>query len=359
MGQIKGIRMNQLHLENIHKEYEGKLLLKGVNMQVGSDEILCLLGSSGSGKSTILHIIAGIETQESGRVLWNGVDMSNVPVHQRRFGLMFQDYALFPHLNVWENVAFGLRMQRFAREEIKGRVADALVQVNMPGFAQRRVTDLSGGEQQRIALARALACEPQLLMLDEPLAALDRNLRVDLQAELRAVLHASGIPAIYVTHDQDEALFMADRLALLHNGRVVQDGSPDDIFRQPANSWVAGFLAMGNLVHGKVTSLNPLEVETECGKLHLLATTQPRSVNLGENVTVLIKSSSLIKPGLGQTAGSINGMVEENRFLGDRYRIKLGICSGMGLEFVSAHPMPVGEQVTLDLAADEVLLIPE
>lgn len=351
--------MNQLILENIHKEYEGKPLLKGVNFQVGSGEILCLLGSSGSGKSTILRIVAGIETQDSGRVLWNEVDMSIVPVHQRRFGLMFQDYALFPHLNVWENVAFGLRMQRYARDVIKDRVADALARVNMSAFAQRHVTDLSGGEQQRIALARALAGEPQLLMLDEPLAALDRNLRVELQGELRDALHASGIPAIYVTHDQDEALFMADRLALLHNGSVVQDGAPDEIFRQPANRWVAQFFAMGNLIPGKVSSLNPLEVDTECGKLSLLSSKLTPFLNLGENVTMLIKPASLIKSDPEPAAGSISGMVEENRFQGDHYRVRLRICSGMGLELVSALPMVIGEEVVLKLGADEVLLIAE
>lgn len=351
--------MDTLALENIYKEYEGQPLLNNVSFHVDSGEILCLLGSSGSGKSTILRIIAGIETPDRGSVLWNGAEVSKIPVHQRNFGLMFQDYALFPHLSVRDNVAFGLRMQRASREEIQSRVEGALARVNMAAFSQRRVTDLSGGEQQRIALARALAPAPRLLMLDEPLAALDRGLRVDLQAELRETLHRSGIPAIYVTHDQEEAIFLADRLALLHHGRIVQEGAPQEIYRLPANRWVAGFLAMGNLLPGRVGSLDPIVVETSCGEMRPLQPAAGGQLKRGDEATLLIRPSSLAASASPRDAGTVSGVVDENRFLGDHYRVRFRICAGQVLELVSLTPMRVGEKVVLNLREDEVILIPD
>ncbi len=241
-----------LTVENIYKDYENQLLLKGVSFKVAAGETVCLLGRSGSGKSTILRIIAGIEPSKSGRVLWNGNDLTDVPVHQRQFGFMFQDYALFPHLNVLENVSFGLKMQGMSKEERNALAYIALDQVNMRPFAQRWVTELSGGEQQRVALARSLAPQPRLLMLDEPLGALDRTLREQLMQELREVLHHTQIPAIYVTHDQEEAFTIGDRLILLNQGKIVQKDSPQQVYEFPKNAWVASFLGLTNLVKGTV-----------------------------------------------------------------------------------------------------------
>src|SRR5512133_1394391 len=209
--------------------YEGKPLLCGVSFTVGEGETVCLLGPSGSGKSTILRIVAGLEEADQGSIVWDGEDVTRVPAHRRNFGLMFQDYALFPHRSVAENIAFGLRMHGLPAAQIKPRVQEALERVNMTGFERRRVTDLSGGEQQRVALARALAPNPRLMMLDEPLGALDRALKEQVEEEVRRLLHISGIPAIYVTHDQDEAFAVADRLILLHQGRVIQSGAPAEV----------------------------------------------------------------------------------------------------------------------------------
>jgi len=225
-----------LRVQNIYKEYENKPLLNGISFQVQQGELVCLLGSSGSGKSTMLRIIAGLEEPEAGKVFWNEEDLSEVPTHKRGFGLMFQDYALFPHRSVSENIAFGLRMADVPQGKIKTLVHAALEDIRMTDFADRAVTDLSGGEQQRVALARALAPNPRLLMLDEPLGALDHNLRTELIKELRAQLHESQKPVIYVTHDQEEAFALADRLILLHEGLLVQDGSPEnssEILLQP------------------------------------------------------------------------------------------------------------------------------
>ena len=219
-----------LDVKNLTKVYENEPLLRGVSFSVGNGELVCLLGSSGSGKSTLLRIIAGLEEPDSGSVLWQGVDLREVPTHKRGFSLMFQDYALFPHKTVAQNIAFGLEMQGIDKEEISRRVKVGLESIRMQSFADRPITELSGGEQQRVALARALAPSPKLLMLDEPLGALDHTLRTQLIQELRAILHHSQIPVIYVTHDREEAFGLADRLVILHDGVILQQGTPQELF---------------------------------------------------------------------------------------------------------------------------------
>ena len=259
-----------LEVRDIHKTYEGQPLLTGVSFTVSAAETVCLLGPSGSGKSTLLRIIAGLETAESGQVLWDGKDLASTPAHLRDFGLVFQDYALFPHLTVAENVAFGLKMRGLPRDETRSRVVEALRMVDLDGFEARRVTDLSGGEQQRVALARALAPRPRLLMFDEPLGALDRALKDEVLTELRLILHSTQVPAIYVTHDQEEAFTLADRLLLLHEGRIVQQGAPAEVWRSPVSAWVARFLGAGNVINGTVASRDGrLKIRTPFGETDL------------------------------------------------------------------------------------------
>lgn len=349
--------MDRLDVIDLYKDFEEKPLLRGVSFHMEAGETLCLLGSSGSGKSTILRIIAGIETPDAGQVLWNGADLTAVPVFQRNFGLMFQDYALFPHLSVTENVAFGLRMQNLPRSEITEKVHASLEQVNMTSLAERRVTDLSGGEQQRVALARALAPSPRLLMLDEPLAALDRSLRVELQEELRAVLRQAGIPAIYVTHDQEEAILLGDRLALLYGGRIVQVGETEDVYRHPANRWVAEFLGMTGLLEGIVHSLAPLTVRTECGELHPQLVPGAASPGVGEKVTLLVKPVNLEPALVAAGIDELTGDVDEVIFLGDHYRVKLRLCSGTLLDLVATHKLSIGEKVRVSLQPGDLLLL--
>jgi ABC-type Fe3+/spermidine/putrescine transport system ATPase subunit len=285
---------NTLSLQNIYKSYENKPLLSGISFEVHSGQTVCLLGRSGSGKSTLLRIIAGLEAPDQGCVYWNGENLNTIPVHQRNFGLMFQDYALFPHRNVAENVAFGLRMQGLPKAEVARRTAEALAQVNLTNFANRHVTDLSGGEQQRVALARALAPRPRLLMFDEPLGALDRSLREQLANLLRHILHQTGIPAIYVTHDQDEAFSIADHFILLHEGRIEQQGNPDEIYNHPASAWVAAFLGQTNLLPGQIIQQVPSQIQTQLGPLQVAAPLPPPPLSL----TVLLRSEAA-QPGPG------------------------------------------------------------
>lgn len=346
--------MDQLTVKDLHKQYEGKPLLYGVSFSVNTGETLCLLGASGSGKSTILRIIAGIETPESGSVIWNGQEMNNVPVYQRNFGLMFQDYALFPHLNVEENVAFGLRMQKTPTNQVKERVYAALDRVNMTGFGMRRVTDLSGGEQQRIALARALAPQPRLLMLDEPLAALDRGTRLELQEELRNVLHAAGIPVIYVTHDQEEAIVVSDRLALLNEGRIVQCAATESVFATPRNRWVAAFLGMTNLLGGTVVTESPFTVSTDCGVFEATPPMEMQTPSVGSQVTLLIKPTGSSE---GANSHRVTGRVVVSAFRGDHYRLRLEVCTGIQLEFSSPRGAQISEMLSIPLSPQDVICL--
>jgi thiamine transport system ATP-binding protein len=222
--------------------YDGFTAVDAVDLEVADREIVCILGPSGSGKSSLLRAVAGLEPDARGQVSWDGDDLSRVPPHRRGFGLMFQDHALFPHRDVQGNVAFGLRMQRLPRAEIDARTGDALALVGLAGFEHRRIRELSGGEQQRVALARALAAEPRLLMLDEPLGALDRALRERLVAELRALFVRLGLSTLFVTHDHDEAFALADRLVIMHAGHLEQVGTPAAVWQRPANAFVARFL---------------------------------------------------------------------------------------------------------------------
>jgi len=212
-----------LELIDIFKSYEGKPILSGASFRVQAGETVCLLGASGSGKSTLLRIIAGLEKAEGGKIFFDGQDLAAVPPHRRDFSLVFQDYALFPHLNVYENIAFGMRMKKVFQPKIDARVDGLLELVNLTGFEQRRVTELSGGEQQRVALARALASAPRLMMFDEPLGALDKTLKDDLLQQLRRILRGANIPAVYVTHDEDEALAIADRILSLRAGKLIEE----------------------------------------------------------------------------------------------------------------------------------------
>jgi len=310
-----------LHVENIHKKYEGKPLLQGISFDVHSGETIGLLGWSGSGKSTLLRIIAGIETPEQGKIFWNGDDLTNIPVHLRKFGFMFQDYALFPNKNVFENVAFGLRMQNLPKDEINKRVRTELEKVNLSAFTNRRVMELSGGEQQRVALARALAPKPRLLMLDEPLGALDRTLKEQLMKELRLLLHETEIPAIYVTHDQEEAFTLGDRLILLKDGRIIQNDSPWIVYQHPENVWVAQFLGLSNLIEGIVESIEPFQVNTSLGLLNI-ERAPGKAFYQNQRVKVLIRpeAAKIIKN--SKEFNVISANVIDSVFIGSNYRIK-------------------------------------
>jgi thiamine transport system ATP-binding protein len=243
-----------LAVEGAVVQFDGRAVLGGVDLTVGDGETVGVLGPSGCGKTTLLRAIAGLQRLEAGRITWNGDDLAAVPPHERRFGLVFQEYALFPHRDVTGNVEFGLRMAGESAAQRSARVDEVLTLVGLEALRDRRVALLSGGEQQRVALARALAVSPRLLMLDEPLGALDRAWRTRLLTELRTILDAERLAALYVTHDHDEAFAIASRVLVMRAGRVVQEGAPADVWRQPADVWVATFLGFGPTLAASATA---------------------------------------------------------------------------------------------------------
>ncbi len=239
-----------IELKNISKAFDGETVLDHVNLEIYDGEFITLLGPSGCGKTTTLRLIGGFETADEGRIMFGGKCINDIPAHKRHVNTVFQKYALFPHLNVFENVAFSLRLQKADKKEIVSRVKDILAMVSLKGFEHKNVTFLSGGQQQRVAIARALISHPRVLLLDEPLGALDLKLRKDMQNELKNIQKQTGITFIYVTHDQEEALSMSDRVVVMSDGKIQQIGTPTDIYNEPVNAFVADFIGESNIVDG-------------------------------------------------------------------------------------------------------------
>lgn len=239
---------NLVSLQNIYVKFDDDEILKGINLDIYDKEFVTLLGPSGCGKTTTLRIIGGFVTPGSGKVIYGGKEINNVPPHKRPFNTVFQKYALFPHLNVYENIAFGLRIRKLSEKQIKAKVAEMLELVSLKGFGKRNVNSLSGGQQQRVAIARSLAIDPKVLLLDEPLGALDLKLRKDMQIELKKIQQQAEITFLYVTHDQEEALSMSDKVVVMDNGIIQQIGTPQDIYNEPKNAFVADFIGESNIL---------------------------------------------------------------------------------------------------------------
>ncbi len=384
-----------LEVTHITKSYPGLPVLHDVSLTADEGEIVCLLGPSGCGKSTLLRIVAGLEAPDAGRVTFAGVDLAATPAHRRGFGLMFQDYALFPHRDVAANVAFGLRMQGRPPVEIAARVREMLALVNLAGYERRRVVELSGGEQQRVALARSLAPRPRLLMLDEPLGALDRSLREQLMNELRVILKGVGVTALYVTHDQEEAFAVADRVLIMRaqpeaslGGWIEQEGTPSEVYRRPATPYVARFLGFRNLLEGRVlgepggtrrnsedSSLSPrtpapllpcplaplLIVETPLGTL--ASGDSAAAFAAGDRVTALIRPEAAgVRPAGTTGPNLVAGRLVSCSFRGSYTVIRTAHAGGIELTCEAAATdadlPPVGEPLALWLDPAAITLLP-
>ena len=363
--------MSLLEIRDVSKTFADTRALHGVSFGVDEGEIICLLGPSGCGKTTLLRIIAGLETPDAGQVLFRGQDLGPVPPHRRGFGLMFQDYALFPHRNVFDNVAFGLRMRKDAlkamdlTQKIEEQVREALALVGLQGFERRSVNQLSGGEAQRVALARSLAPHPSLLMLDEPLGSLDRALRERLMNELRDILKGVGVTTLYVTHDQAEAFAIADRAVLMNAGRVEQVGSPEGIYCRPATPFVAHFLGLTNMGEGKVIGQG--RVASPWGELAAITD----NCRPGDRVSVIIRpeaarlatdNAAIGRPVAVGDGCLIYGRLVARSFRGGRYRLEIQPVIGPSLTFdltvVGALPVDLGDAVTMALDPAGVVLLP-
>ncbi len=346
-----------LTLDNLNKSY-GEFAISNLSLTLNSGQILCLLGPSGSGKTTLLRLIAGLDRLDSGTVRVNKQNITHLPVHKRQFGMMFQDLALFPHKTVWENIAYGLQMSNQPQEKIREKTANMLALVGLEKMAHRDVADLSGGERQRVALARSLAPRPKLLMLDEPLGALDRSLRERLLQEIRKILKELHVTAIFVTHDQTEALTMGDVVGIMNAGQLMQLNSPQELYLKPQHEFVARFLGFQNLLSGRVRQDGL--VETEVGVL----TGINQQLAPGQMVTVVMRPElAKTEPGDSRTHPyhKLSGVVQERIFSGQQYRIKLKLNQNRILTFdlPNTGPSPeIGQPIDLWVDMDGLIYIP-
>ena len=348
--------MGAIEFDGVAKRYGPVHAVRDLSIRVSEGEFLTILGPSGSGKTTILSLVAGLVPPSAGRILIAGRDVTNLEPQQRRIGLVFQSYALFPHLDVYDNVAFPLAVRGRPKAEIEGKVMAALSRVRLDGLARRKPQQLSGGQQQRVALARAFVFEPDILLLDEPLGALDRKLREEVQVELKALQRDLGITTLLVTHDQEEALSLSDRIIVLDQGAMQQVGTPDEVYRRPANRFVAGFLGLANMLEGKVESGRGLRLGT--GELVACATAGRPD---GQAAAAIVRPERVrfLPEGAGE---GIAARVRQDVYLGHLRRWHLDSDAGPELIAAAAdgdQQAAIGDRVRVTWAPGDVWLLPE
>ena len=334
-----------LSIRDLVKDFDGYKAVNNVSLDIAKGEIFALLGSSGCGKSTLLRMLAGFEKPTSGSIVLAGQDVATMPPYERPMNMMFQSYALFPHLSVWDNIAFGLRRAGMARDEIAAQVEAMLKLVQLGKFGQRKPHQLSGGQQQRVALARSLAKKPQLLLLDEPLGALDKKLREETQIELVNIIENVGVTCVMVTHDQEEAMTMASRLAVMSEGRFMQVGAPGDIYETPATRFVADFIGNVNLMEGTLSVDQVDHVIIDCADCqhyvgHGITGTEGMPVTVALRPEKIRIGRDLLPPVDGEPAGGLNrvqGTVKDLSYFGSFTVYHLALASGMVLKISASN----------------------
>ena len=359
--------MSWLEFRNVSKRFGSHLAVDNASFSADEGDIVCLVGPSGCGKTTALRMIAGFETPTAGEIRLGGREVSGLPAHKRNIGITFQNYALFPHMTVEANIAFGLRMRRIGRDETRARIANALSMVRLDGLEERFPSQLSGGQQQRVALARAIVIEPVMLLLDEPLSNLDAKLREEMRVEIKEIQSRLRITTVFVTHDQEEALTISDRIAVMHAGRVIQEGSPIEIFERPQHSFVAGFIGQSNLLRGVFAGMadGRAILRTEHGVELFGRTIRP--MEPGTPALAVIRHSRVeIRPGSGSAPDGPNehdGRVELVNYLGESIQY---VCTVGGRERIIASatiaaardvPLEAGADIGVSWQADDCLVI--
>jgi spermidine/putrescine ABC transporter ATP-binding subunit len=327
---MQATKTPMLELRDVYKSFGDMEVLKGISARIDERELLTFVGPSGCGKTTLLRIVGGFTTATSGQVILDGEDIGKLPPNMRNTKMVFQSYALFPHMNVRKNIGFGLKLQKWPKDKIDTRVEELLALVHMEGLGERTIDRISGGQQQRVALARALALEPKVLLLDEPLSNLDANLRVVMREEIRDVQERIGITTIFVTHDQYEAMSISDRLLVLHDGVIQQIGSPIDIYERPANEFIAGFVGYVNFLEGTVDAIdeetNTSYIITEYGRLEL--NHDQKDLKAKDDVLLVIRPESIsLSPSHGtELSNTFHGTVENQMYAGNlaKYTVKFG-----------------------------------
>ena len=348
-------REHIIEIKNLNKSFDGTKVLKDITFYIRNNEFITLLGPSGCGKSTTLRIIAGFETADSGVVNFEGKDLLKIPANKRNINTVFQRYALFPHLNVFDNVAFGLKIKKVGKQEIKERVNKALATVGLADYGERYIDQLSGGQMQRVAIARAIVNRPKILLLDEPLGALDLKMRKEMQIELKEMQRELGITFVYVTHDQEEALTMSDTIIVMKDGIIQQIGTPIDIYNEPKNAYVADFIGESNIVAG--TMKKDKEVTLSCGIT--FACVDPMFPEFTEGIANLV--DVVIRPEdfyvAEEAEGRINGEVISLIFKGVHYEMIVKSDDGIEWLVQNVDPFKVGSRVGLYVDPDDIQIM--
>ena len=357
------LTMSFLSLKNVSRTFGTTRAVADVSLDVAQGEFFGLLGPSGCGKTTTLRMIAGLEKPDAGSIYFQGTDITNLPAERRGFGMVFQNYALFPHLNVFDNVAFGLRARHKSKAEMAERVASALELVQLPGYGKRAVDELSGGQQQRVAIARAIAIEPALLLFDEPLSNLDVSLREETRSELRELVTRLGLTAVYVTHDQEEAFALCDRISVMVGGKLMQTGRPRELYEQPAEISVAGFLGRNNLIKAMRLSSSKTsdgEFKTLEGEHTLRLTVRHEELApLNKPVILAIRPEHVqLNTSDNGTQNSLHGKIREIVFAGATSTIRVD-ANGLVLEALVVQPdgLKVGNECAVILRPDKLRLL--
>ena len=334
-----------IRLQDISKKFEDDVILDSINLSIKDKEFMTFLGPSGCGKTTTLRIIAGFLEADSGQVLFEGKDINSLPPHKRQVNTIFQRYALFPHLNVYDNIAFGLRIKKMKEKDIAKKVGEMLELVNLKGFQKRNISSLSGGQQQRVAIARALAVEPRVLLLDEPLGALDLKLRKDMQVELKNIQKRMGITFIYVTHDQQEALSMSDTVVVMNDGRIQQIGTPIDIYNEPKNAFVADFIGESNILDGVM--LDDFKAKFSGAIFQCL----DKGFKVNESVDIVVRPEDVDVVPYGE--GTISGVITSNTFKGVHFEMIVDIDNFKWMIQTTDY-YPVGTKIGIQIEPDAI-----
>jgi len=328
---------NFVSFDKVDKSYDGKILVvKDLNLDIAEGEFVTMLGPSGSGKTTCLMMLAGFETPTNGEIYLDENPISNIPPHKRGIGMVFQNYALFPHMTVYENLAFPLRVRKITKEDIDKKVDKALSMVSLTGFENRMPGQLSGGQQQRVAVARALVFDPQVVLMDEPLGALDKNLRESMQYEIKHIHESIGVTVVYVTHDQGEALTMSNRIAVFNDGKVQQLSSPDELYEKPVNSFVAEFIGENNRFLGEVTDISQGKCKVKLDSGTEITANPIRVKSKGEKTIVSLRPERAIIDPKNEMDNKHKGKIEEVIYHGDHTRVRLNLLGNK--EFILKVP---------------------
>jgi spermidine/putrescine transport system ATP-binding protein len=365
---------HDLELVNIVKHYGSLTVLDNINLSIKAGEFVAIMGPSGCGKTTLLQVIAGLKDVSSGQVLLQGNDITDLPVNKRNTPLVWQNFALFPHLNVRQNIAFGLTLAPHSKVEVQQRVQEMALMLNLESLLDRRISQLSGGQKQRVAIARALITKPNILLLDEPMSALDPHLRVRMQGELKRLQQALNISFFYVTHNQNEAFSMADKVVVMNQGKIEQIGSPSQIYNHPATHFVAEFVGNNNLFDGEVVEASDHRVQIRCGQGMIQALKGDRPYQVGERVTAVVPADRMTLGIRSEGLGTISNMLSENgiqatlrgkEFIGSQVIYLLEMATGQEIKLIQQQSLddslsiPINSELHLNWRIENTILLGE